>query len=213
MVLTGRLRSSLDRIAPPTSGRLSLRAFLLAGAGAGAVGWTGTQLLTWTAPPAAASLATALWVVLAGAFVGLTVRHGPDEIRFSDPMLVWGTVNGTATALTFAGLAGLVSARLAFWQTWVAASAVGYCWTGGLLEGAGETNRGRGYALTGLVGLCVLAVDTLAVGVTAPVAYLVLGVLHAVPLTLDAVTGLSAGARSTIVATVVGSLLVTGMVI
>lgn len=213
MDLSERLRASLEQFAPPTSGRLSTREFLLAGAGAGAVGWTGTQLLTWTAPPAAAWVAAALWFVLAGLFVGVTVAHGPDEIRFSAPMLGWGAVNGTATTLTLAGLAGLVPARLAFWQAWVAASTVGYCWTGGLLERAGARDRGRGYVLAGLVALGVLAVETLAVGVVSPVAYLVLAVLHAVPLTLDAVTDLSAGARAIVVAVFAGSLLAFGPII
>jgi len=212
MERTDRLRATFEGVAPPTSGRLSTRAFLLAGAGAGAVGWTGTQILTWAEPPTAPWLATALWLVLIGLFVGLTVAHAPDEIRFSAPMLGWGAVNGTATALTLAGLGGLVPARLAFWQAWVAGAAVGYCWTGGLLARSGEHDRGRGYLFTGIVGFAVLAVDALTLVAVSSVGFLLLATLHAVPLVLDATTDLSAAGRGTTVAALVGVLLVVGSV-
>jgi hypothetical protein len=189
------LQRALTRAAPATSGRLSESGFLLAGATAGALGWGGTQVLAWADRPSTALLAAALWAVLMVGFVGLTVFHAPPAVRFSAPMLGWGAVNGAATTLTVAGLAGLVPPRTAFWTAWVAAAAVGYCWTGGLLVRAGESERGRGYLATGSVALAVLALGTASFPVVAPVAFLLLAALHAVPLTLDARTTLSPVAR------------------
>ena len=186
MAVTDTVRERLDRLAPTTSGRLSESGFLLAGATAGALGWGGTQLLAWADPAAAATLATGLWAVLVAGFAGVTLLHGPEATRFSDPMFVWGAVNGTAMALTLGGLLAAVPPFVAFWGAWAAASAVGYCWTGGLLEGAGHPERGRGYLLSGIVALVVLAVGALAFDVLEPVAFLVLGVLHVIPLVLDA---------------------------
>ncbi|MFC6862364.1 hypothetical protein ACFQGE_02675 [Halomicroarcula sp. GCM10025817] len=186
MPVTDTLRERLDRRAPATSDRLSESGFLLAGATAGALGWGGTQLLAWVDTAASAVVATGLWAVLVAGFAGVTVLHGPADTRFSDPMLVWGSVNGTAMLLTVGGLAGLVPPVVAFWGAWAAAAAVGYCWTGGLLEGAGHPERGRGYLLSGVVALAVLAVGAVSFPALEPVAFLVLGVLHVVPLALDA---------------------------
>ena len=194
--MSNRLQRTLSRAVPATSGRLSESGFLLAGAVAGLFGWGGTQVLAWTAPPSSAPLAAALWAVLMLGFVALTVFHGPDTVRFSGPMLGWGTVNGAATALTVAGLAGLVPPGIAFWTAWVAAAAVGYGWTGALLVRAGDTERGQSYLVTGVLALAVLAVGTLSFTLVAPVAFLLLAMLHAVPLVLDARTALSPVARA-----------------
>lgn len=185
MAVTDTVRERLEPRLPSTSGRLTESEFLLVGAAAGTLGWGGTQVLAWTSPPSSAALATALWAVLVAGFAGVTVLHGPDAVRFSDPLFVWGTVNGTAMALTVGGLVGVVPETVAFWGAWAAASAVGYCWTGGLLEGAGDAERGRGYLLSGVVALVVLAVGALAFSLVEPVAFLALGVLHVVPLVLD----------------------------
>lgn len=186
MAPTDGLRLRLRDVAPATSGRLTESEFLLAGTAAGALGWGGTQALAWLDPPNAALAATALWVVLVGAFAGTTVLHGPDAVRFSDAMFVWGAVNGTATGLTLAGLAGLVPASIAFWHVWAGAAAVGYCWTGGLLEGAGDADRGRTYLTSGAVALAVLLVGSVRFSLVEPVAFLLLGLLHVAPLALDA---------------------------
>jgi hypothetical protein len=208
--VTDGLRARLEAAAPPTSGRLSESGFLLSGAAAGLLGWTGTQVFAWVDPPSAALLATGLWAALMLGFVGLTVFHAPAAIRFSLPMLGWGTVNGMATVLTVAGLAGLVPGRVAFWAAWVVAAAVGYCWTGSLLVRAGDTERGRSYLASGLVALAVLAVGLWSFAAVAPVAFLVLTVLHALPLTLDARTMLSPVARGGILSLVVAVLLAGG---
>ncbi len=152
------LRSRLQRVAPATSGRLTASEFLLSGAAAGLLGWGGTQALTWLDHANGQLLATVLWVVLIGGFVGLTVLHAPDSVRFSDAMLAWGTVNTTATALTVGGLLSVVPEQLAYWHAWVGATAIGYCWTGGVLKGAGQPARGRGYLGAGVVGLCLLTI-------------------------------------------------------
>lgn len=207
MAVTDGLRVALRRVAPATSGRLDERAFLLAGATAGLLGWGGTQVFSWLAVPNSALAATVLWAVLVGCFSGLTVRHAPDAIRFSDAMFVWGTVNPAAMALTVGALAGLVPARLAFWSAWVTAAALGYLGTGGLLIRAGATERGRGYLAAGSVALAVLALGTAAFEAIASVAFLLLAALHAVPLVLDAKTSLSAVAHATTVALVVGGVL------
>lgn len=192
MAVTDGLRTRLERVAPATSARLDESTFLLAGATAGLVGWGGTQVLAWLDPPASALLATALWTVLVAGFAGLTVLHSPDAVRFSDAMFGWGVINGTAMALTVGGLVGVVPARLAVWTAWVGAAALGYLWTGALLVRAGAASRGRGYLAAGGVALAVLALGTVAVDAVAPVAFLLLATLHAVPLVLDAKRPLAA---------------------
>ncbi|WP_336337071.1 hypothetical protein [Haloarcula brevis] len=204
------LRSRLQRVAPATSGRLTPSAFLLSGAAAGLVGWGGTQVITWSNAADGALLAAGLWGVLLGGFVGLAVLHAPDSVRFSDAMLAWGTVNAAATALTVGGLLGIVPERLAFWYAWVAATAVGYCWTGGVLEGAGQPVRGRGYLGAGVVGLGLLAVGAVAFPLVAPAGYLALAVLHATPLILDVRTAVPAFGRTAVVGVAVAGVLVVG---
>ena len=213
MAVTDGLRRRLDAVAPPTSGRIGEPGFLLAGAAAGAVGWGGTQLLTWLDPPNAALIATALWAVLMLGFSTLTVRFAPEAVRFSDPMLVWGTVNTAAMALTVGALAGLVPQRVGFWHSWAAASALGYLGTGGLLVRAGDGARGQGYLATGAVTLAVLALGILAFEAIESVAYLLLAAGHTVPLALDARTGLSPLARGGTLSTVVVVLLAAGFAV
>ncbi|MEF8973547.1 MAG: hypothetical protein V5A15_01550 [Haloarcula sp.] len=213
MTAFDRLRSRLQRVAPATSGRLTASAFLLSGAVAGLVGWGGTQAIAWLDHASGALLATGLWVVLIGGFVGLTVLHAPDSVRFSDAMLGWGPVNGTAMALTVAGLLGVVPERVAFWHAWVGATAVGYCWTGGVLEGAGQPARGRGYLGAGVVGLCLLAVGTVAFPLVAPTGYLALAALHASPMILDVQTALPAIRRAGVVGIAVAAVLAVGVIV
>lgn len=211
MAVTDDLRTVLRRVAPATSGRLGEERFLLAGATAGLLGWGGTQILAWVDVPSSATLATVLWVVLVAGFASLTVLHGPDAMRFSDVMFVWGTVNPAAMALTVGALAGLVPARVAFWTAWVVAAALGYLGTGGLLVRAGADRRGRGYLAAGGIALAVLALGTVAFGTVAPVAFCLLAALHAVPLVLDAKTELSAVARGGVLTVVVCGLLGAGL--
>jgi hypothetical protein len=207
------LRSRLQRVAPATSGRLTAEEFLLSGAAAGLVGWGGTQALTWLDHASGPLLATALWIVLIGGFVGLTVLHAPESIRFSDAMFAWGTVNTTATAVTIGGLLGVVPGRLAFWHAWVGATAIGYCWTGGVLEEASQPARGRGYLGAGVVGLCLLAVGAIAFPLVAPAGYLALAALHALPMILDVQTALPAVHRTGVVGAAVAAVLVAGVLI
>ena len=211
MAVTDGLRAVLRDVAPATSGRLDESGFLLAGATAGLVGWGGTQLLAWLGVPHSALLATALWAALVAGFASLTVLHGPDAVRFSDVMLGWGTINPAAIALTVGGLAGLVPPRLAFWTVWVGAAAFGYCLTAGLLIRAGADRRGRGYLAAGGTALAVLALGTVAFEVVAPVAFLLLAALHAVPLVFDARTQLSAAARGATLALVLCALVAVGL--
>lgn len=208
-----RFQDALSRAAPATSGWLSESGFLLAGATAGLCGWGGTQVLTWVDRPSGALLATALWTALMLGFVGLTIFHAPATVRFSTPVLGWGVVNGTATVLTVAGVAGLVPPVTAFWAAWVGAAAVGYCWTGGLLVRAGDSPRGRGYLATGIVAVCVLAVGVASFAVVAPVAFLLLAALHAVPLTVDARTALSPVVRTGLLIAVLVALLAVGVAV
>ncbi len=207
------LRSRLQRVAPATSGRLTASEFLLSGAAAGLLGWGGTQALTWLDHANGQLLATVLWVVLIGGFVGLTVLHAPDSVRFSDAMLAWGTVNTTATALTVGGLLGVVPEQLAYWHAWVGATAIGYCWTGGVLKGAGQPARGRGYLGAGVVGLCLLTIGAVAFPLVAPTGYLALAALHAGPMVLDVRTALPAVHRTGVVGAAVAAVLVVGVVV
>ncbi|GCF14863.1 hypothetical protein Harman_27980 [Haloarcula mannanilytica] len=213
MAAFDRLRSRLQRAAPATSGRLTAAEFLLSGAAAGLVGWVGTQIIAWSNHTSGALLATALWVVLVGGFVGLTVFHAPESVRFSDAMLAWGTINTAAMVLTVGGLLGVVPESLAYWHAWVAALAVGYCWTGGVLEGAGQPARGRGYLGAGVLGLCLLAVGAVSFSLVAPTGYLALAALHAGPMLLDVRTGLPAVYRTAVVGIAVAFVLVIGVIV
>jgi len=206
MAVPDGLRARLDEVAPATSARVDESQFLLAGATAGLLGWGATQVLAWAAPPSAAFLATALWVVLLAAFSGVTVFHGPADTRFSDAMFAWGAVNGTAMALTVGALVGVVPERLGFWTAWAAASMLGYVGTGALLVRAGATDRGQGYLASGVVALGVLLLGVVAFDALAPVAFLVLAVLHVVPLVLDATKTLSPLGRGTFLAASVAGL-------
>jgi len=206
-------RRRLHRVAPPTSGRLGESRFLLAGATAGLVGWSGTQAIAWLDQPNGPLLATALWTVLIGGFIGLTVRHAPDDVRFSHVMVGWGTVNGTATALTVVGLAGLLPAKIAFWVAWAAAAATGYALTGALLLRSGAATRGRGYLGVALVAFAVLALGTFRFELLAPVAFLLLATLHAVPLAVDAETSLSPVARTALLTAIVSVVLGVGLAV
>ena len=212
MAVSERIRTRLRAAVPTTSGRLTESGFLLAGATAGLLGWGGTQLLAWFDPPGAALLATALWGTLIAAFLAVTILHAPEAIRFSDAMFVWGSVNGTATTLTVAGLAGHLPADVTVWHVWVIASALGYVGTGGLLLRAGATDRGRGYLASGVVAVGVLAVGSVAFPDIEPVAFLALAALHAVALGLDTVTALSAVSRGTVLAGTVSAILAAGLV-
>ncbi|WP_058994726.1 hypothetical protein [Haloarcula sp. CBA1127] len=212
MAAFDELRGRLKRVAPATSGRLTASEFLLSGAAAGLVGWGGTQALAWSSRANGALLAIAMWVVIIGGFVGLTVLHAPDSVRFSDAMLAWGTVNTTATAVTVGGLLNIVPEQAAFWHAWVGATAIGYCWTGGVLEGAGQPVRGRGYLGAGVVGLCLLAAGAIAFPLVAPVGYLALAALHALPMVLDVRTALPAIHRTGVVGVAVAAVLVGGVI-
>ncbi|AUG47978.1 hypothetical protein BVU17_10780 [Haloarcula taiwanensis] len=207
------LRSRIQRVAPATSGRLTASEFLLSGAAAGLVGWGGTQAVAWSDHATGALLVTVLWAVLIGGFVGLTVLHAPDSIRFSDAMFAWGAVNSTAMALTVAGLFSVVPGQLAFWHAWVGATAVGYCWTGGVLEGAGQPVRGRGYLGAGVVGLGLLAIGAVAFPLVSSAGYLALAALHALPMLLDVRTALPAAHRTSVVGVAVAAVLVAGVVV
>jgi hypothetical protein len=186
MAVTHRLRRTLQARAPATSERLSERGFLLAGATAGALGWGVTQLLAWAALPAGPLLVTAWWTVLVAGFGLLTVLHGPAAVRFSDAMFVWGTVNGTAMVVTVGGVLGLVPPRVAFWGAWAAASTIGYAGTGVLLLRADHRERGVGYLLSGAIALCVLTVGLGSFDRVVSAGPLVFGILHVVPLAVDA---------------------------
>ena len=203
----------LQQLAPTTSGRLGESGFLLAGATAGLVGWSGTQAIAWLDQPNGPLLATALWTVLIGGFIGLTVLHAPDDVRFSDVMFGWGTANGTAMAITIVGLAGFLPEQIAFWVAWVAAAAVGYALTGALLLRSGATARGQGYLGVALVAVAVLALGALRFERLAPVAFLLLATLHAVPLAVDAETSLSPVARTALLTAVVGLVFGSGLAV
>lgn len=213
MAVTDGLRNRLDALVPPTRGRLDESGVLLAGATAGAIGWGGTQLLTWADPQNPAFVATALWAVLMLGFSTLTVLYAPEALRFSDPMLVWGTVNTGAMVLTLGALAGVVPVRVGFWLAWAVASAVGYLGTGGMLVRAGADARGRGYLATGVVTLAVLGVGIVAFEAVASVAFLLLAAVHTVPLATDARTRLSPLARGGVLSVTVVVVLAAGLAV
>ena len=211
--MTDGIRALLQRTAPATSGRLSDSGFLFAGAAAGTMGWGGTQLLTWIDPPLGPALATAWWAVLIAAFGLLTVLHAPASVRFSDPMFVWGSVNGTAMVVTVGGVVSAVPPRVAFWHAWVLAAGLGYLGTGTLLVRAGARERGLGYLAGSLVACGVVVVAARSFAAVEPVPFLLLGVLHAVPLLVDAAGGWSVSRRTLSVVGAVGVVLALGVLL
>lgn len=213
MAVTERVRTLLRQTAPATSGRVSESGFLLAGAGAGALGWGLTQFLAWFEPPLAPVLATAWWAVLVAGFGSLTVLHAPESLRFSDAMFVWGSVNGTAMLATIGGIAAAVPPRIAFWHAWVLASATGYAGTGALLARVGVRERAVGYLASSVVAVAVWLVGVRSFESVEPVAFLLVGALHVVPLVVDATGEWSGAERAVSVAGSVGLVLALGAVV
>jgi hypothetical protein len=171
---------------PPPTGRVGPEQFLRLGAGVGVVGWTGTQTLAWVDPPGSGAVAIALWVALVGVMTGVGLRHCTDALRFSTPLLVWGTVNAAAMTLTVVATLGDTPNWLAVpvWQVWVLAAAVGYGGTAVSMHRAGR--EWELYAVAGVLETVLLAVGVLAPGAVAAAPYLLVGLLHAMPLLVDA---------------------------
>jgi hypothetical protein len=78
---------------------------------------------------------------------------------------------------------------------------------------AGAGRRGWGYLAAGGVAFSVLALGAVDFEGVAPVAFLLLATLHAVPLVLDAETALSAFARGVVLALVVCALVGVGLAV
>lgn len=176
----------------PTLGQLSGRRFLALGAAVGAVGWSVTALLTARPMLAAvapaplddpALLASAVWFALVPVMIGTGLFATPDRVRFSRPMLVWGPANGLASVATVAALFGALPPAT-YWLAWALAGAAGYLATGVAVQDVG----GRGRTWLAAAG-CEALVPVAALGPGGPWPFAVLGVVHALPLALDAVDG------------------------
>jgi hypothetical protein len=170
--------TTLARIAPRTLARVDLNRFLALGAAVGAVGWSGTALLT-VRPEVVADpvlVSVALWTGIVAVMVGVGAFATPDEVRFSKPMLVWGPANATATLVTLAVLFGPLP-DWALPATWALAGAVGY--------GASTRFTTGGQSRLYLAAAFVEVLTFGAAFVVPPAgAFVLLGVCHALPLAL-----------------------------
>ncbi|RXK48566.1 hypothetical protein EAF64_12885 [Halorientalis pallida] len=112
-------------------------------------------------------------------------RHATNPVRFSTPLLGWGVLNGTATAVTlWAVSVGAPAGTVPL--VWLSDLTLGYAWTAVALGRAGRPARTLGYAAAALA--CTVAVGLGAASVTGGDGggYSVVAVLHVVPLALDA---------------------------
>lgn len=170
----------VGRLAPPTSATVDGDGFLALGAAVGTLGWAGTQALALWGGRHAPLVAAALWLALVGVMGVVGLTRTPDTVRFSRPLAVWGTTNGSATALSAVAVAlpGTFPAR-AVVAAWCCSFLVGYAATARFVGGRGARPYWLGTALAtaGLAGVW-------AAPAVADWGYLVAGTVHVLPLAL-----------------------------
>lgn len=174
---------------------LGLDAFLVVGAVLAAVGWGGTQLLASSPGLAletvgfeAAAVVVAYWLVASVAMVALAVAAGERVLRYSPLLWAWGALVSLALLVDVAVVLGAVGpalGRTLLWTPWPIVVGVGFA-----LTGVVAAHRARGAYLAGTLaaGLVVLAA-VLFPSTVPDWAFAATGVVHAVPLLVDARLG------------------------
>lgn len=174
--MTHTRRAGVDSL--PTTGRVSLDAFLTLGAGVGTVGWSVTLLAATTPAVSTPELAAmAVWAVLVGVMVGVGLFGTPDSVRLSRPALAWGVANGSASLASLLALLGFLPDATHV-VGWGLAGAVGYGVTGRLVGG-----RDGGVYLAAAAFELFTVGNALLIGAR-PIHLALLGVCHVVPLLL-----------------------------
>jgi hypothetical protein len=159
----------------PTLGLVGRRGVLALGAAAGAVGWGTTAVLAGqpglVADPE--TVVVAVWAALVVLLGGVGGLLATDAVRFSRPMLAWAPANGLAVLATLGVLFGPLPDP-ALPAAWAISGAIGYAVTA-------RVTGDRLYLAAAFVELSTLG----AVAVVPPAGlFVLLGVAHALPLSL-----------------------------
>lgn len=174
---------------------IGLNALLVVGAMLGAVGWGGTQALASTPGLAldvlgieAAVAVVAYWVVATVALVALALVAGQRVVLFSPLLWAWGVLVAGALAVNVAAALGAFAPSLGrwlLWAPWPVVVGLGFALTGVL-----AAHRARGAYLVGALaaGLVLLAA-ALFPSTVIDWAFAATGVVHVLPLLVDARTG------------------------
>lgn len=183
-------------------GTADANTYLLVTALMGAVTW-GTVAVAYRVTPitdagvgevrlvGVAGAVTVLWFAV---FVtrALMARTGVEaDVRFSAPGVVWTGTMGLAFVANFAGFfLGPPLREALMWLPWYAGFAVAYLATGLLVRRGGVFYAaGAVSAVVTLVGVGAIPVEGVGLRRPVPYAFVLLGVLHTVPLALDAALG------------------------
>ncbi|WP_323675452.1 hypothetical protein [Halorubellus sp. PRR65] len=172
-----------------------LDAFLVVGAVLAAVGWGGTQFLASSPGLAldvlgfeAAVVVVAYWLVASVGMVALALAAGQRVVRYSPLLWAWGVLVSLALLADVAvvlGAFGPELGRTLLWTPWPVVIGLGFA-----LTGVVAAHRARGAYLVGALaaGLVVLAA-VLFPSTVADWAFAATGVVHALPLLVDARAG------------------------
>lgn len=174
---------------------LGIDAVLALGAVLAVVCWGATQVLADRPGLAlellgtdAARAVVGLWIGATALLVAVVLLAGAPALRYAPLLWLWGLLVGGALAVDVAALTGSFSPRLArklLWTPWPAVLGVGYLATGLL-----AASRTRAAYLAGAVGAgLVLLAATLFPTTVGDWAFAATGLVHAVPLAVDAATG------------------------
>jgi hypothetical protein len=178
--------------------RASANAYLALIGTIGLVGWGVTALLRhfvslqrvffWGSDVFAFGWAGAVaigWVALYGLRIVLGVARVDREVTLSLPEIAWTILVVLAFGATFWAftlpITEFATRIQMMWLPWMAAFAVGYLFTGAVVD------RGAIYLAAGVVAAAATGAELL--GTTPPYPLVVLGVLHAGPLLVDAARG------------------------
>ncbi|NHN41457.1 hypothetical protein G9C85_07370 [Halorubellus sp. JP-L1] len=174
---------------------VGIDAVLVVGAVLGALGWALTQFLASTPGFAlstvgvdGAVVVVGYWALASVAMVALGVLAGQRDVRYSPLLWAWGVLVAGALSLDAVALAGLVGPELGrtlLWAPWPVVLAIGFA-----LTGVVAAHRARAAYLVAAfaAGLVVLAA-VLFPSTVPDWAFAATGVVHAVPLLVDARTG------------------------
>lgn len=186
--------TDLDQVEASLRAGLGIDAVLAIGAALAALCWGLTQVVAGR-PGLALDLAgldgaqfvVGVWVAATLLLVALTLLAGAPALRYSPLLWFWGLLVGGTLAVDAAALSGAVPPRLALsllWTPWPVALGVGYLVTGLVAEHRTREAYLIGAVLAGLVLLAAVLFPT----TVGDWAFVATGVVHAVPLAIDAAT-------------------------
>ncbi|MFD1647449.1 hypothetical protein [Haloarchaeobius litoreus] len=175
---------------------LGIDSLLALGGVFGLLGWGLTQLLA-NRPGFALDavgvegtvVVVGLWAAATVALVGLGLLAGARTVRYSPLLWLWVVLVAAALALDVAVVYGVVSspelARTLLWTPWPVVLALGY-----LVTGVVATHRARAAYLVGSLAAGLVLLAAVLFPPTVPGwAFAATGVVHAVPLLVDARLG------------------------